>query len=1596
MKLHNLSYMGGATAFLWAGAILLAETLTAQAGPKEDGDAAFKAGKMPEAEAAYTQALAAKPDDVHSLIRRGRARDTLGRESEAAADFDQAVRVAPNSPDAWHYRGILRYKSKDYKGALEDLNKGAELSPQSASAFESRATVEIALKDYNAAIVDCTRAIQIKPDFILALNWRGYAWQQVKDQGSALRDFETVIKLDPRNTYALTRRATIYEARGEKEAAAREYRVVLALDPKEKDAANRLAALQKSSTPAPGSSSGVKPPAHAPAANTIQGATTPGPTQSLASTTTQSQASAPNPSVAPESAATTGQGANPSKSTAANGPAPQPTDVAANKPQSQTSEAKTKDQSKPSQPALPVATVVPTPSTGYFKLVKVELGFAKDGTLIVQPGLNTVGSWTNTWNLMDANRTTVGEDMRWSVPNALVPDVPVKFHLEMSILDVCYAHARITLMAVHQANWYVPKYMVCVRNWPKSDTSEPVQSNLTDDFELTLPKELPGLMADYMSASPDSQFWKAQSGKNSFKMRDQRGMDDIGGFNNSQVKTTTTPDTLPLEDCHLVLRDWLSDLEVEVACDDKAPFAKYTYTWVGPGSGHSLEFSLLPGPKKDLRADGQDGVYVRARVNPKDDSEKAAAAAATAGITFSAGGADSGWVDLNYKPEMRDGWMVTMVQASNPDAARKGYVKPPATVTVAARAQKGNAELTQSLDIPIAPDADIDAKPDLVEFTSGSGDSAKVAVGIDNAGPDKWEFHADYDKDSRKVAAADLKAVDGKSATIALKEAGLDPQHDGTNKEQALLKITAEQKGRATLERDIKVNVYQEGLFVSTDGRDPDKGIFVLNGDGKARPPTEIDVRVYTKDPKTKKIVNVTAKEGGLKKLTVERLDPKGTPASNVLEVGKFDGSFTKVRQVNDPAAVLSLSLPKEVPADGRIVPCDFRISYSDEEGASFSSIITVGVQTTSDGPGGSNWQVELDKCQEVVTKFVPATYYPKMQAMLDKRKMTLGPEGLAQLRHKIWNAAAELTLGEGGEGYANEAAWAGAITDVLEWSQWAGDMAFDAAIGTWTGPYGAAGADMLKGAVVSAINAYQDGETPQQWAYENLISIRGMLRGQVVDPSVFEKMGVGSKTKAWSVYLGYHFLANLYDGQTVVEALKNTGKEATNYVIGGWLSEQVKQNAGKEVAQWAGEKGQEAKTAVQNLLPKAQNPQAAAVPKETAPTKEAASTEAALTKEASAEKPAAEGEPPPGAAKPEAPAVESTPAQESDAAALVRSRATEGPDGRLFAHQDDVLTIMKDPTMVRALKNAPAEVQEAFSNTREQIYEQHDSVVEQYVRTTVDGMSKRVVKVREFRTPGATGASLNTDRDYRVCYFAGWDKNGLEQWIEIPRKQWQDKSYETFAKLTGCPDGYKGGPETWAADHQQLATDKSHAEASVAFSDQLVYNKETKQMEKIRVVSNIQQVSGDQQKQKWNSETKQWDTVPEDPALAPVAKPDPDNTKIDLADPQGLGLMYQDKVLHAQQPQEAFVQANKAVETLVALRKAYKLKDRPIGNLAPNVEAGMKAVAEVVAKLKADPNCRDPKAVAEAQNTLRKNGFPNIGAFMDKLGGQFESFKNM
>jgi hypothetical protein len=322
-----------------------------------------------------------------------------------------------------------------------------------------------------------------------------------------------------------------------------------------------------------------------------------------------------------------------------------------------------------------------------------------------------------------------------------------------------------------------------------------------------------------------------------------------------------------------------------------------------------------------------------------------------------------------------------------------------------------------------------------------------------------------------------------------------------------------------------------------------------------------------------------------------------------------------------------------------------------------------------------------------------------------------------------------------------------------------------------------------------------------------------------------------------------------------------------------------------------------------------------------------------------------------------------------ADAVIQVRAKMRRAPDGRTYANQGDVLSIMRDPSMVRALKTGPADAREAFSNTREAIYRQHDAQVVQHIKDSMPDMKYRMVRVVEFRTPGQDGMSLNTDRDYRVCYYAGRDpQTGNERWIEIPRGHWEDHSYRTFAGLTGGPADDAARAREWASEHQQLATDRSHIEASAAFSDQrTVWNAQTRRFEKVQVTSNLTRVIHDRV------------------------------NGVDVVDPGSLGQMYVVKVADARFRHEAFVQANKAVETLGAIRESYDENGgRKLGRLPANVEAGMRAVSEVKAALDRDPNHRDPAAIARAERALRESGFSSLSDFMQKLGGQYESLKFM
>ncbi len=160
---------------------------------------------------------------------------------------------------------------------------------------------------------------------------------------------------------------------------------------------------------------------------------------------------------------------------------------------------------------------------------------------------------------------------------------------------------------------------------------------------------------------------------------------------------------------------------------------------------------------------------------------------------------------------------------------------------------------------------------------------------------------------------------------------------------------------------------------------------------------------------------------------------------------------------------------------------------------------------------------------------------------------------------------------------------------------------------------------------------------------------------------------------------------------------------------------------------------------------------------------------------------------------------------------------------------------------------------------------------------------------------------------------------------------------------------------DRWAKDRQQLATDYSHAEASVDMSDHAtVRNEETDRWERTQVIPNLH-------------------LVERGPST--------------LLDPEGFGSTYTTKVMESHAPgnhHDACRQATKAIDTLDACRRGYADQSFAVKDLPPSVREGMEIIRQVDAG-DITPDVADAR-LAELDYT---GGLPD---FMKAVSGQFAS----
>lgn len=155
------------------------------------------AGKVDEAIAEYTKAIAISPQDERLYRDRGLVYRANNRFPEAIADFAKAIEIAPKSELGYIERGQVLMIQNQFDAALVDYNKAVELNPNNPVCYDRRGFAFYNLRKYDDAVKDYSTSIEKKADNPVTFSRRADAYVALNQFSKALPDLEAALKLKP-------------------------------------------------------------------------------------------------------------------------------------------------------------------------------------------------------------------------------------------------------------------------------------------------------------------------------------------------------------------------------------------------------------------------------------------------------------------------------------------------------------------------------------------------------------------------------------------------------------------------------------------------------------------------------------------------------------------------------------------------------------------------------------------------------------------------------------------------------------------------------------------------------------------------------------------------------------------------------------------------------------------------------------------------------------------------------------------------------------------------------------------------------------------------------------------------------------------------------------------------------------------------------------------------------------------------------------------------------------------------------------------------------------------------------------------------------
>ncbi|QOZ50345.1 caspase family protein [Bradyrhizobium sp. CCBAU 53338] len=144
-----------------------------------------------------TAKIAANPDDVNALYRRGQVYASKGAYRLAIKDFDDTLRINSKDVEALNNRCWTRTVVGDLQGALKDCNEALRLRPNFVDALDSRGLVNLKSGAVKNAIADFDAALKINPRLTSSLYGRGVAKQRNGSAQEGGLDIANAKAMDP-------------------------------------------------------------------------------------------------------------------------------------------------------------------------------------------------------------------------------------------------------------------------------------------------------------------------------------------------------------------------------------------------------------------------------------------------------------------------------------------------------------------------------------------------------------------------------------------------------------------------------------------------------------------------------------------------------------------------------------------------------------------------------------------------------------------------------------------------------------------------------------------------------------------------------------------------------------------------------------------------------------------------------------------------------------------------------------------------------------------------------------------------------------------------------------------------------------------------------------------------------------------------------------------------------------------------------------------------------------------------------------------------------------------------------------------------------